>query len=119
MKKLFLLAFILCLTSCSAQQTFENSTYQEPIFITVTGVMARNDDGTASVVKNNEYQRVFLFDSKDDMVEGWQYVVRLHIEHPEFLKGRKVVPATLVGYGISPRQARENAAQIGQMGNIR
>lgn len=118
MKKLILLLFLaLSMASCSAQEPiFEKAEYQPPLFTTVTGVLALSADGTASVVKNNEYQRVFHFDSKVDMVDGWEYVVRLKIEHPEDLEGKKLVTATLVKYGISPKQARINAVEISKAG---
>jgi hypothetical protein len=116
MKKLFLLLVLFSLQSCIAQQPFEDAEYQAPVFLTVTGVLSMNSDGTASIVQNNEYQRVFHFDGKKDMVEGWKYTVGLRIENPGDLKNRNLIRATLVDYGISVGQARINAVRISQMG---
>ena len=118
MKKLLILLFLFSLTGCRAQyQQFDDDVeYQEPTFTTVTGKISMNENGTASLVQNNEYQRVFHFDSRKDMVEGWEYVVRLRLGHPEDLKQRDLLSATLVGYAISPKQARVNAVKVSKRG---
>ena len=111
MKKIFpiLLSFLL-FNSCVAQQ-FEDAEFQEPIYLTVTGVLSMSSEGTASVVQNNEYQRVFHFDAKKDMVEGWEYILRLRVVEGQ-LKERDLIRAALVAYGISPKQAKHNAVEF-------
>ena len=119
MKKLILLAFFFCLTSCAGQEpVFEKAEYHPPAIITIVGIAARNDNGTLSfAVDYGERQRIFLTDASHDVVEGWEYKVSLKIAFPEQLKGRYVVRGTLLDHSITPEQARINCERVSNFGN--
>lgn len=109
MKKLFLMLAILLMTSCSAQN-LDGGTYLPPVDVTATMTLTQVDENTATFV-TKAYGRIFEVDAKADMVQGYEYVVRLVFpRNTEPVNG--VLQAKLIGYTISPGQAAKNSGGI-------
>jgi ribulose 1,5-bisphosphate carboxylase large subunit-like protein len=106
MKKLILmLVCILTMIGCVAQDVEG----QPPVDIVATMTLSQVDDTTATFVSKN-FAKIFEVDSKPDMIQGYEYKVRIIFPRENFKN--KIIQATLAGYTISPAQAARNTGML-------